>query len=232
MNARRGDEPGGRMPLRAHLVELRRRVFLAAIGVVVGAVIGWFLYDPVFTALQRPIELVAAERDDLITLNFAGIATSFDMQVKVSFFLGVILSSPWWLYQFWAFVTPGLTRRERGYAHRLRGRRRAAVPRGRVHGVVGAAQRGAAAHRVHADGRDQHHRRPDVPRASSCGIMLAFGHRVPAADHHGRAQLRRDRHRRHVAQGLAVGGAAVVRVRRDRDPDARTRSRCSPSPSR
>ena len=75
------------MPLRAHLVELRRRVFLAAIGVVVGAVIGWFLYDPVFTALQRPIELVAAERDDLITLNFAGIATSFDMQVKVSFFL-------------------------------------------------------------------------------------------------------------------------------------------------
>ena len=54
--------------------------------------------------------------DDLITLNFAGIATSFDMQVKVSFFLGVILSSPWWLYQFWAFVTPGLTRTERGYA--------------------------------------------------------------------------------------------------------------------
>jgi sec-independent protein translocase protein TatC len=104
------------MPLRAHLVELRRRVFLAAIGVVVGAVIGWFLYDPVFTALQRPIELAAAERSDLITLNFAGIATSFDMQVKVSFFLGIILSSPWWLYQFWAFVTPGLTRKERGYA--------------------------------------------------------------------------------------------------------------------
>ena len=37
-------------------------LFLAVIGVVVGAVIGWFLYDPVFTALQRPIELVAAER--------------------------------------------------------------------------------------------------------------------------------------------------------------------------
>lgn len=104
------------MPLRAHLVELRKRVFLAALGVVVGAVIGWFLYTPVFEALQRPIELVAEERADLITLNFAGIATSFDMMVKVSFFLGVIISSPWWLYQFWAFVTPGLTRRERGYA--------------------------------------------------------------------------------------------------------------------
>ena len=104
------------MPLRAHLVELRRRVFLAALGIVVGAVIGWFLYDPVFAALQQPITRVAADRGDLFTLNFAGIATSFDMRVKVSFFLGVIVSSPWWLYQFWAFVTPGLTRRERGYA--------------------------------------------------------------------------------------------------------------------
>ncbi len=104
------------MPLRAHLVELRRRLFLAAIGVVIGAVIGWFLYDPVFTALQQPLVRVAEERDSLIALNFSGIATSFDMRVKVSFFLGVILSSPWWLYQFWAFVTPGLNHKERVYA--------------------------------------------------------------------------------------------------------------------
>ena len=45
---RRGGEPGGRMPLRAHLVELRHRVFLAVLGILVGAVIGWFLYTPVF----------------------------------------------------------------------------------------------------------------------------------------------------------------------------------------
>jgi sec-independent protein translocase protein TatC len=103
------------MPLRAHLVELRRRLFLAALGVVVGAVIGWFLYDPVFAALQQPLVRVAEERDTLIALNFSGIATSFDMRVKVSVFLGVILSSPWWLYQFWAFVTPGLNHKERVY---------------------------------------------------------------------------------------------------------------------
>ncbi|MBO3085590.1 twin-arginine translocase subunit TatC [Cellulomonas fengjieae] len=113
------------MPLREHLAELRRRVFLAALGIVVGAVIGWLLYDPVFHALQSPIMQVAEERDMLVSLNFAGIASSFDMQVKVSFFMGVILSSPWWLYQFWAFVTPGLTRRERMYAFAFVG---AAVP--------------------------------------------------------------------------------------------------------
>lgn len=122
---RRGGNPDGRMPLRAHLVELRRRVFLAALGIVVGAVVAWFVYDPVFAALQHPLMEVAGDRDGLIALNFAGVATSFDMRIKVSFFLGVIISSPWWLYHLWAFITPGLTRKERGYAFGFLG---AAVP--------------------------------------------------------------------------------------------------------
>jgi sec-independent protein translocase protein TatC len=113
------------MPLRAHLVELRHRLFLAVIGLLVGSVIGWFLYTPVFEALQQPILDVAEARGSLITLNFAGLAASFDMQIKVSFFLGVLISSPWWIYQLWAFVTPGLTRRERGYTFAFVG---AAVP--------------------------------------------------------------------------------------------------------
>jgi sec-independent protein translocase protein TatC len=121
------------MPLRAHLVELRRRIFLAALGVLVGAVVGWLLYDPVFSALQQPVLRVAEERGTLVGLNFAGVATSFDMQVKVSFFLGIIVSSPWWLYQFWAFVTPGLTRKERLYAFGFVG---AAVPLFLAGGVV------------------------------------------------------------------------------------------------
>jgi len=113
------------MPLRAHLVELRHRLFYAVLGLLVGAVIGWFLYDPVFAALQRPIVAVAEARGSLIALNFNGLAASFDMQIKVSFFLGVLISSPWWIYQLWAFITPGLTRKERTYAFGFVG---AAVP--------------------------------------------------------------------------------------------------------
>lgn len=113
------------MPLRAHLVELRHRLFLAVLGLFVGAVIGWFLYDPVFAALQQPVQDVASRRGELITLNFSGLATALDMQIKVSFFLGVLISSPWWIYQLWAFVTPGLTSRERRYAFGFVG---AAVP--------------------------------------------------------------------------------------------------------
>lgn len=104
------------MPIRAHLVELRKRVVLAAIGLVLGAVGGWFLYDPVFEALQQPLLVAAAERHGVIALNFAGIASSFDMKLKVSLFLGVLATSPWWLYQLWAFITPGLSGRERRYA--------------------------------------------------------------------------------------------------------------------
>ena len=111
-----GGTPDGRMPLREHLRELRRRVALIAVGLVAGAVAGWLVYEPVFRLLQRPVLEVAAARGDDVSLNFQGVATAFDMQVKVSLFLGVLVTSPWWLYQLWAFITPGLTHKERRYA--------------------------------------------------------------------------------------------------------------------
>ena len=104
------------MPLRAHLRELRKRIFRVALGLVVGMVAGWLLYDPVFEALIKPLKNVQAERGGLVSINFSGLAASFDMQIQVSIFLAVVLTSPWWIYQLWAFVTPGLTRRERRYA--------------------------------------------------------------------------------------------------------------------
>jgi len=104
------------MALRAHLVELRKRVVLAAVGLVIGAIVGWILYGPVFGALQQPLLHAGAVRHGNIALNFSGVATSFDLKIKVSLFLGVLVTSPWWLYQFWAFITPGLTHRERLYA--------------------------------------------------------------------------------------------------------------------
>jgi sec-independent protein translocase protein TatC len=113
------------MPLREHLLELRKRLFLSACGLVVGAVVGWVLYEPLLEALQAPLATAAEEQGKTIALNFTGMAAALDMKVKVALFLGVIASCPWWLYQLWAFVTPGLTRRERGYAYGFLG---AAVP--------------------------------------------------------------------------------------------------------
>ena len=100
------------MPLREHLREARRRFLLAVAGVGAAAVAGWLLYEPIFAALQAPID-AATEAGRTAALNFAGVATSFDIRLRVSVFAGVILASPWWLYQAWAFVAPGLTPVER-----------------------------------------------------------------------------------------------------------------------
>ncbi|WNM25809.1 twin-arginine translocase subunit TatC [Demequina capsici] len=112
---RRKSNPDARMPVRAHLVELRKRLFLSAIGIVLAMVVGWFLYTPVYEAVQRPVLDLAARDDALVTVNFSGLATALDLQLKVAAILGVILSSPWWLYQLWAFVAPGMRKVERRY---------------------------------------------------------------------------------------------------------------------
>ncbi len=101
------------MPLREHIRELRTRALLATAGLLVGAVAGWVFYPPLFELLQAPVVALAESRGDLLSLNFGGVATPLDLQIKVSLFAGAIVSSPWWTYQLWAFITPGLTRRER-----------------------------------------------------------------------------------------------------------------------
>ena len=103
------------MPLRAHLAELRNRIILAALGVIAGAAVGWFLFEPAFAAMQQPLLDVAARDDSPVSINFAGLATALDMRIKVSLFLGVLISAPWWLYQLWAYLSPGLRGRERRY---------------------------------------------------------------------------------------------------------------------
>lgn len=104
------------MPLREHLRELRSRALKAALGIVVGAVVGWFVYDPVFQALQAPVLEAEADGERTANLNFSDLAGAFDLKLQVSIFIGLIGASPIWIYQFWAFITPGLSRRERRYA--------------------------------------------------------------------------------------------------------------------
>ncbi len=104
--------PEGRMRLVEHLRELRRRVLLAIAGIAVMAVPSWFLYEPVFDALQAPVRAI----DDAgltAALVFPTPAAAFDMQVRVALWLATFLASPWWLYQIWAYIAPGLTRAEK-----------------------------------------------------------------------------------------------------------------------
>lgn len=102
-----------RLSLGGHLVELRRRLTIAALAVVVGTVIAFFCTDPLIAVLTAPIRAVSEAREsDLVALNFDSVTAAFDLRMRMSFAVGILLSAPVWLWQVWAFVMPGLTRRE------------------------------------------------------------------------------------------------------------------------
>ena len=104
------------MPVVGHLVELRNRVIISAIAIALGAVAGWFLYDPGLDILQEPIRTIRDNGGRMAEINFAGVASPFDLKIKLSFFIGLFLSCPIWLYEVWAFIVPGLKRKEKLYS--------------------------------------------------------------------------------------------------------------------
>lgn len=112
---RRSKDPEGRMSLGEHLKELRNRLVISAIAVMLLAIAGWFLFPWVFEALKQPFTTAAAE-DSQAELNFQGIGTGLNVRLQLSAYTGLILASPIIMLQTWLFVMPGLHRNERRYA--------------------------------------------------------------------------------------------------------------------
>ncbi|HHW83952.1 MAG TPA: twin-arginine translocase subunit TatC [Actinomycetales bacterium] len=102
------------MRLVEHLAEARRRILLVVAGFAVGAVAGWFLFDPLLSAMAAPLEQVR-ESGRSAELNFTTVLSGFDMRMRMALFLSGLVTAPWWLYQAWAFVAPGLKRTEKKY---------------------------------------------------------------------------------------------------------------------
>ncbi|CAM5245486.1 Sec-independent protein translocase protein TatC OS=Streptomyces tendae OX=1932 GN=tatC PE=3 SV=1 [Streptomyces tendae] len=118
------------MPLAEHLRELRNRLAKALLAIVVVTVVAAFFYQEIINFLTEPIlksvgceksfgELAQAKAGSepcaQITIN--GLLGPFTLALKVSLTAGVVLASPVWLYQLWAFVAPGLHRNEKKYAY-------------------------------------------------------------------------------------------------------------------
>jgi Tat protein translocase TatC len=53
--------------------------------------------------------------ENAVTLMFATVTSAFDLRVRIAFAVGVLISAPVWLWQIWAFLMPGLTRKEVRY---------------------------------------------------------------------------------------------------------------------
>ncbi|WP_442922445.1 twin-arginine translocase subunit TatC [Microbacterium sp. Root61] len=103
-----------RMSLGAHLVELRRRLLISVIGIIVGMIAGFILSGPIIELLIHPINLIA-ERTGHAELNVDTVSGGFDMRMRIAFVVGIFLSAPVWLSQIWLFIMPGLTRKELRY---------------------------------------------------------------------------------------------------------------------
>ena len=117
---RRPRSPDGSMPLREHLVELRSRLIKGLLFIALGMVAGWMLYPHILEILKGPYCSLPADRrfpPDQVAgqcrLLFTGPLDGFMLRFKVAGIVGLVLSAPLWLYQLWAFVTPGLHRNER-----------------------------------------------------------------------------------------------------------------------
>ncbi|MFE0748079.1 twin-arginine translocase subunit TatC [Gordonia sp. NPDC058843] len=103
----------GTMPLAGHLREARRRAFRAAVSLLVGVVVGFVLSDQILDVLRAPVEELARSR--AASLNYDTVTGAFDLELKIALFTGLIVSSPVWLGELFAYLTPGLTRREKKY---------------------------------------------------------------------------------------------------------------------
>lgn len=113
----RRKNPQAQMALAEHLREFRNRLIISAIATVIGMIAGFFLYQPFMQYLNAPIEQLNQQTDREAILNFGGVGGPFSVMVEVSIILGLILASPVWLYQLWAFITPALHKKEKGYAY-------------------------------------------------------------------------------------------------------------------
>lgn len=100
------------MSLSAHLLELKKRLYISGVALVLGTAAGWFLTDPILAAMRKPIYEVAATQHRVATLNYDGISSAFDLKLQIAFTVGLVVTSPVWLYQIFAFFMPAMTKRE------------------------------------------------------------------------------------------------------------------------
>ncbi|WP_281301479.1 MULTISPECIES: twin-arginine translocase subunit TatC [unclassified Iodidimonas] len=106
------DIEGGKMPLMAHLMELRSRLIWSVVGICVAFIGCWFVVDPIYNFLTKPLAnaLMGHEGRRMI---FTALHEAFFTKLKVAFFGAVFLAFPIIAIQVWKFVAPGLYKHEK-----------------------------------------------------------------------------------------------------------------------
>ncbi len=105
------------MTLGEHIRELRNRLVKSVLAIVAGTIAGWVFNEQLLNVLTKPfyesVANLARDKGLEPQLTMTGVADPFTFQIKIAMVFGIVLSSPVWLYQAWAFIVPGLHRNER-----------------------------------------------------------------------------------------------------------------------
>jgi len=103
----RADLPG--MSLLDHLEELRRRLVHSAIALVCGMAIAYAFHTQLYAIVQAPLDQLH------IPLNFTHPTDGLNLYLKVALYGGILIASPYIIYQIWLFISPGLYKNEKRY---------------------------------------------------------------------------------------------------------------------
>ncbi|MHA6764421.1 twin-arginine translocase subunit TatC [Streptacidiphilus sp. PAMC 29251] len=110
------------MPLSDHLRELRNRLLIALAALLVTTIVGWVIHNWLIDQLTGPACRInvhgygqrTAQCENGLLVN-TGVLAPLSLSFKVSMMAGFVLASPVWTYQLWAFVAPGLYKKEKKY---------------------------------------------------------------------------------------------------------------------
>ncbi len=121
---------GAVMTLADHLRELRYRLIVSALAITVGSIASGIWYEQLYLVMMRPylvaIEMLKQSNPNLTpTTVISGVTAPFMLILQIALVAGLVLSSPIWLYQLWAYISPALMVKEKKYAMAFLG---AAIP--------------------------------------------------------------------------------------------------------
>ena len=107
------EEATGAMTFFEHLSELRKRIINSLISIAVGAGIGWFAAPHFVNWITKPMLKALAQAHLDQKLVYTHPAGYLNLLISLSVYLGLVIASPWILYQVWLFVAPALYKHER-----------------------------------------------------------------------------------------------------------------------
>ena len=96
-------DEAGSMSLIDHLGELRGRIIVALVAMIIGTVVSYYYVDDIIQILIAPAG----------KLYYTKPTEAFFTYMKISIISGLIVSSPVWFYQIWAFIIPALSKGEK-----------------------------------------------------------------------------------------------------------------------